>query len=202
MIGLDDADIRALGERGYLVRDGFSGARAAAAARAAALAFAEAEGLWPAGLSRGAGYRRERERRGDEIAWLTPEQAPAGLTPLLERFEALRLGLNRTAYLGLARFDLQLARYPAGARYVRHLDAFPGGPNRRLTATYYLNAGWRPEDGGLLRLHLPEGPFDLEPVLDRLVVFLSDRVEHEVLPARTPRWAVTAWYYGREDLPP
>lgn len=198
---VSDADVRALGERGVFVKDGFCGPEAAAAARAAALAIAGAGALRSAGLSRGAAYRREPETRGDETAWLLPARVPPGLAPLCERFETLRRALNRAAYLGLERFDLQLARYPAGGRYARHLDAFPGGPNRRLTATYYLNAGWRPEDGGLLRLHLPAGLVDVEPVLDRLVVFLPDRVEHEVLAAAAPRWAVTAWFYGREDVP-
>jgi SM-20-related protein len=29
------------------------------------------------------------------------------------------------------------------------------------------------------------------------VVFLSERVEHEVLPTFAPRLAVTGWFYGR-----
>jgi len=201
MIGLDDAEIRALGERGFFLRDGFLGPAAAEGVCAAARALASAGELRPAGVRRGGGYRRDPATRGDAIAWLAPADAPAGLRPLCERFEALRLGLNRDAYLGLVRFDVQLACYAPDARYARHLDAFPGGPNRRLTATYYLNAGWRPEHGGLLRLYLPDGPRDVEPVLDRLVVFRSDRIEHEVLAAAAPRWAVTAWYYGREDIP-
>ena len=46
----------------------------------------------------------------------------------------------------------------------------------------------------------PDGPVDVEPVLDRLLVFQSERVEHEVLPARAPRWAVTAWFRPRDPL--
>jgi len=37
----------------------------------------------------------------------------------------------------------------------------------------------------------------VEPTLDRLVVFLSERIEHEVLPSQAPRLALTAWFYGR-----
>ena len=91
-----------------------------------------------------------------------------------------------------------MARYTDdGARYVRHRDAFPGQGNRRLTAICYLNPDWRPEHGGMLRLHLDTGPLDVEPTLDRLVVFLSERVEHEVLPSRALRLAATAWFHGR-----
>ncbi|HLE44005.1 MAG TPA: 2OG-Fe(II) oxygenase [Methylomirabilota bacterium] len=52
-----------------------------------------------------------------------------------------------------------------------------------------------------MRLHLPEGPLDVAPVLDRLVVFLSERLDHEVLPTLAPRRAVTAWFYGRAHVP-
>ena len=79
---------------------------------------------------------------------------------------------------------------------MRHRDAFPGGDNRRVTAILYLNPDWQPEHGGQLRLHL-DPPRDVEPFSERLVVFLSDRVEHEVLPAFADRWAITAWYYPR-----
>ena len=73
-------------------------------------------------------------------------------------------------------------------------------PNRRVTAIYYANPGWRPEDGGALRLHIGEGCIDVASVLYRLLVFLSERLEHEVLPARVPRRAVTAWFRARDPL--
>jgi len=44
-------------------------------------------------------------------------------------------------------------------------------------------------------------PLDVAPVLDRLVVFLSERLDHEVLPTFAPRLAVTAWFYGRDHVP-
>ena len=70
------------------------------------------------------------------------------------------------------------ACYPGGgARYVRHLDN-PGGAGcngRLLTCLYYLNPAWRGEDGGQLRLHRRDGcVVDVEPLLDRLVLFWSE----------------------------
>ncbi|MBL8953858.1 MAG: 2OG-Fe(II) oxygenase [Myxococcaceae bacterium] len=175
-------EVEQLGERGFFVRDAF----APADLIEAALKHAHTQPLTPAGIQRGA--IKSPDVRTDLTAWL--DDAP--LTPA---FEALRQELNHTAYLGLTRFDLQLARYEPGARYVRHRDAFPGSDNRRVTAIVYLNVAWRKEHGGLLRLHV-EPPVDVEPVLNRLVVFLSDRVEHEVLPAHAPRLALTAWFYA------
>ncbi len=191
---MDDREIIQLGEQGYFLRDAFLGEAEARALAEAAERLSGEGAFTPAGVGRGADLRQEPGIRGDEICWLSPDQLPA----VHAAFDRLRQELNSGAWLGLGRFDVQLARYAgAGEGYQRHRDAFAGGPgSRRLTATWYLNPGWRPEHGGVLRLHLPAGPLDVEPRLDRLVVFRSEQVEHEVLPARAPRYAATAWYYG------
>jgi SM-20-related protein len=61
----------------------------------------------------------------------------------------------------------------------------------------YLNEGWTAEDGGALRLHLPGGPRDVLPSAARLVAFLSERFEHEVLPAQRERLSLTGWFRRR-----
>ncbi|WP_375754560.1 2OG-Fe(II) oxygenase [Corallococcus exercitus] len=196
---LTDAEVEALGSRAYFVRDGFLGEAQARAVRAAALARVEAGTLKPAGIRRGADHSLDTSVRGDHIEWVLPGAAPE-LEALWHRFQALGEAVSSGAYLGLGRFDVQLACYPGGgAHYARHRDAFPGQSNRRLTAIWYANAGWKPEDGGLLRL-FPEdagAPVEVAPVLDRLVVFLSERLEHEVLPSHASRLALTAWFYSR-----
>lgn len=95
----------------------------------------------------------------------------------------------------LGTVTLQLAAFPPQRRYTRHVDAFPGGPNRLLTLIYYLNPQWQPSHGGQLRLFLPEGPCDVNPVADRLLVFFSPSVEHEVLLSNDMRFALTMWMY-------
>jgi SM-20-related protein len=201
---LADTELRTLGERGWFVRDGLLGRPASRAVHDAIEALAATGRLRPAGLGRGAGYRVDAAVRGDAIAWIARDDAPAALVPLWDSFQALRDALNRGGYLGLARMEVQVARYPGGgAAYRRHRDAFPtppgAPPNRRVTAIYYANPAWRPVDGGALRLH-GDGtpPVDVAPRLDRLLVFLSERVEHEVLPTRAPRRAVTAWFRARD----
>lgn len=180
-----------LGRVGYFVRDGFFGPELARALRAQA----GATPLRRAGIQRGA--QLDAAVRSDEIAFLTADEAEGPLAIAVERFEALRVAMNEAAWLGLRSFDLQLARYAPGARYVRHLDAFKGQANRRLTAIAYLNEGWEPAHGGALRLFAEAGEVVIEPVLDRLVVFLSERLEHEVEEAHHERWALTAWYSPR-----
>ncbi len=195
---LRDDEIEALGTKGFFVRDAFLGQERARAIHAEAKAHAQAGGLKPAGIRRGADRTEDTSVRGDFIGWVLPEAGTA-LGSLWEAFSELGEALSAGAYLGLGRFDLQLAHYPSGgARYVRHLDAFPGQSNRRLTAIYYANPDWQPDHGGMLRLYLEDGTLDVAPTLDRLVVFLSERLEHEVLPAHAPRLALTAWYYGRD----
>ena len=202
---LSDAEIHALGERGWFLRDGVLGRPAALEIQDHVEALAAAGRLRPAGLSRGAGDRVDRAVRGDAILWVEPTAVPPELAGLWSVFIALRDALNHRAYLGLDRMEVQVARYPGdGAAYDRHWDAFqalPGGrPSRRVTAIYYANSTWSPEVGGLLRLHVSAGPIDVAPMLDRLLVFLSERVEHEVLPARAPRCAITAWFRPRDPL--
>jgi SM-20-related protein len=198
-VELTDAEVEALGARGWFLRPSFLGEARALAARDEALARVAAGTLKPAGIRRGGDRALDAQVRGDYIDWVTPE-AGSALGALWEHFRALGEALSAGAYLGLGRFDLQLACYPGGgAHYARHRDAFPGPANRRATAIWYANRDWEPTHGGVLRLH-PEGeaPVDVFPVLDTLVVFLSARLEHEVLPAHTPRLALTAWFYGRE----
>jgi SM-20-related protein len=202
---LSDAEIHALGERGWFFRDGVLGRPAAIEIQDHVEALAAAGRLRPAGLGRGADYRVDRAVRGDAILWVEPTAVPPELAGLWMAFIALRDALNRQAYLGLDRMDVQVARYPGdGAAYDRHRDSFQtlsgGCPNRRVTAIYYANSTWSPDAGGLLRLHEPAGPVDVAPIVDRLLVFLSERVEHEVLPARVPRCAITAWFRPRGPL--
>jgi SM-20-related protein len=204
-LALSDTEVEALGARGWFLRDGVLGQDAAVEIRDHIEALARSGRLRPAGLGRGAGYRVDRAVRGDAILWVDPSAVAPELAALWRTFLALRDALNREAYLALDRMEVQIARYPGGrAAYDRHRDAFaapPGGrPSRRVTAIYYANPAWTPEAGGLLRLHGDEGPVDVAPVLDRLLVFLSERVEHEVLPAYAPRCAVTAWYRPRDPL--
>ncbi|WP_164015914.1 2OG-Fe(II) oxygenase [Pyxidicoccus trucidator] len=196
---LTDDEVEALGTRGYFLRAAFLGEARARAVRDEALARVDAGGLRPAGIRRGADHARDTTVRGDLIDWVRPEPGTP-LGALWDAFRELGEALSSGAYLGLGRFDLQLACYPGGgAHYARHRDAFPGQSNRRVTAIWYANAGWASAHGGVLRLY-PEdtAPVDVEPSLDRLVVFLSEQVEHEVLPAFAPRLALTAWYYGRD----
>jgi SM-20-related protein len=193
-VELSPDEVRALGASEHFVRDGVLGEAPVVALREAAEHLhARGTAFGIAGVGRGEGHLRDARVRSDETTWLEPHTP--GFAPLFALFEDVGRALNHGAYLGLERFDVQLARYDRGSFYARHRDAFGGAAGRQVTAIYYLNPGWRPEQGGQLRLYLPN-PVDVAPQADRLVVFLSERVEHEVLPAFGIRYAATAWFHG------
>jgi uncharacterized membrane protein len=69
---------------------------------------------------------------------------------------------------------------------------------RVLSCVLYLNIGWSAQDGGTLRIHLDDGQrYDVLPIGGTLVCFLSERFEHEVLPAKRDRVALTGWFRQR-----
>ena len=85
----------------------------------------------------------------------------------------------------------------AGARYPKHLDNVAGGEDtRKLTAVYYPNAGWDvARQGGAIRLfdaleeptHVDVAPVGRDGASDRLLLFWSDLLVHEVLPMAVGR---------------
>ena len=192
-------EVRRLGDGHVVVRDHLLGASLARRSAAALRTLDEDGALTPACVGRD--RRHVPSVRGDRTAWFARCALPDALIPLWAAFEGIQHRLNQDAWLGLQRFEVQLACYPGGAHYARHTDTFAGDTSRRLTAIVYLNPGWVPGDGGELVAHTPDGPQRIEPVLDRVVVFLSDRVMHEVLPASRPRFAATAWFRGAEVVP-
>ena len=131
-----------------------------------------------------------------------------GLRMMLRQADELIAAMASTTAPALrqvaSRSRPMLACYPGGsARYLTHLDN-PGGAqanDRLLTLLLYLNASWCEADGGMLRLHRADGArVDVEPLLDRCVLFWSDhRTPHEVLPAQRARWAVSVWYCHGEQ---
>ena len=144
------------------------------------------------------GSAAARRDRGDSICWLDePLFAPE--RQLLALFENLRRNLNQSLFLGLCDLEQHYARYPAGAGYARHVDQPRGRGARRLSSIVYLNERWRESDGGVLRCATDGGDFrEIEPVGCRLVLFLTEGREHEVLPASRERLSITGWFLGRQ----
>lgn len=194
----EDTWIDTLASRDWLVLDDFMGRDVARALHGEVL------GFFASGLGRPASVGRDALRqqlpgiRQDEIVWLEEKAPTPVLGQFLERVETLRQTLNRLAYLGLRRFECHAARYRPGAFYKAHRDSFADGANRLISFVYFLNPAWVVEDAGELRLISPEER-DIAPLLDRLVLFNSRTVVHEVLPTRADRYTLTGWMYGRDE---
>lgn len=154
-----------------------------------------------AGVGRGAQQQIREGVRGDHIQWLEAGQAPA-CDHYLQAFDELRVALNQGLYLGLEDFEGHFALYPPGAFYQKHVDRFRDDDRRAVSAVFYLNQDWQAEQGGALRLYLPNGETrDVLPQAGSLLVFLSADMPHEVLPATRERLSLTGWFRRRGNGP-
>lgn len=207
-----EAVVAGLRSRGWVVVDDALPTSAVAALRDA---LGQRDDLVPAGIGRGDEHRLARSVRRDRIAWIEPDRAATA--GYLDWAEGWRQALNRELFLGLFAFEAHFARYEPGGYYRRHLDAFRGGDDRKVSTVLYLDE-WRPGDGGELLIHAPapagktDAPFvvtvdpttaavaTVEPIAGRLVVFLSEEVPHEVIPTTVDRHSIAGWYRTRAPL--
>ncbi|ARU86759.1 2OG-Fe(II) oxygenase [Pseudomonas sp. M30-35] len=153
--------------------------------------------LLPASIGRGQRQAVQEGIRGDRIQWLEPGQSHA-CDQYLAKLESLRQAINQGLYLGLEDYESHFALYPPGAFYKKHVDRFRDDDRRAVSVVLYLNQQWQAEQGGELRLHLPDGQVcDVQPQAGVLVIFLSAGMPHEVLPAQRERLSLTGWFRRR-----
>ena len=161
--------------------------------------------LRPAGIGKNSDTQVNHDIRGDCIQWLTANSASPAQRIYSQQMENLRLSFNRHLYLSLFEMENHFSIYPVGAFYRKHLDQFHTSRQRQISCVLYLNHDWQLEHGGQLRLYLDGESalpyYDIEPVAGRLVLFLSDRFRHEVLPATRERISIAGWFKTRPDQP-
>jgi SM-20-related protein len=185
-------------DRGYAIADAALPITIIDDLRERALALDGAGAMTRGGVGRGAARLDRADVRGDRLAWLADRPHDAAEAAAFALFEEVRGNCNRTLTLGLFEFESHYALYPPGALYGRHRDRFRDDDARVLSCVLYLNDGWQPGDGGALRLHFDDGgTLDVAPVGGTLVAFLSEAFDHEVLPARRTRIALTGWFRRR-----
>jgi SM-20-related protein len=155
----------------------------------------DSEYFHPAGIGREQNHQLNQFVRRDRIHWLEISYQPTQF--YLEWSERLRQFLNRGLFLGLFDYECHYSHYPDGAFYKKHLDAFKGNSNRRVSSVLYLNPAWQPGDGGELVIYAADDSAIMETVLPtfgKMVIFLSEEFPHEVLPTRCSRYSLTGWY--------
>ncbi|MFO1312530.1 MAG: 2OG-Fe(II) oxygenase [Burkholderiales bacterium] len=192
-----DALIDALAAQGYAIaREALPGP-VVRGLRERALALDAAGAFVPAGVGRGDARVARTEVRGDRIAWLSDASVDRAEQDVSAWLDALRVRCNRELMLGLEALEAHYAIYPPGARYARHRDRFRDDDARVLSCIVYLNDAWTAGDGGELRLFAGEETVEVLPEGGTLVAFLAADFEHEVLPARRERLALTGWFRRR-----
>ena len=135
----------------------------------------------------------ESSIRGDFIYWLD-RQEDRDLSPLFNLLDETVQQLKQQLFLSLSDYEFHFAMYPPGTGYEKHVDQFQGKNNRIISMLIYLNEGWKPGDGGELKIYRQDGEEILvEPIAKRLVMFKSDTVPHEVMPTRISRKSLTGW---------
>lgn len=152
----------------------------------------ESKSLVQAGI--GSGKDKKLEIRGDKIYWLSNDEQEDSIKNYFSNMNNLKDYLNRELYLGLKEYTGHYAIYPKGAFYKKHLDNIKNSNNRVVTFITYLNEDWKHESGGQLVIYLDGNRVEIEPEMGDIVCFLSDKIEHEVLEAKTNRSAITGWF--------
>ncbi|MBY8140372.1 2OG-Fe(II) oxygenase [Vibrio fluvialis] len=185
-----DALLDAIAEQGWFIWDDFLTAEQVQSLRDCA-----PENWKRARIGRNDDLQRETTIRSDKIQWLSQNMAQP-VQDYLERMEQIRQAVNRDFFLGLFEYEAHFAKYERGDFYKKHLDAFRGQENRKLTTVFYMNEAWQPADGGELKIYdLDDQLIDtVAPVAGRLVVFLSEKFPHEVLPTHADRVSIAGWF--------
>lgn len=153
----------------------------------------ENDRLRRAGIGSLGDFEVNRNVRGDEIFWLQRNQTDQPIVNFFGRIQTMMEQLNREFFLSLNDAEFHYAHYPPGTFYRRHIDQFKGRNNRQISVVLYLNDHWKPGDGGELKVYTDEGDELIAPIGNRLAVFRSDTVEHEVLPTTVLRRSITGW---------
>jgi len=191
----------ALANDGYALIQHFVDPETVAVLRQHAIRLNATGKMHRAGIGQGRRFTLSNELRGDAIHWLDDQSMDSSAQPYMDKLEFLRQNLNRTLSLGLFEFEGHYAVYPSAAFYRRHLDQFKEDDHRRVTCILYLNEGWQESDGGQLRIYLNEDNqeefLEVLPQGGLLVVFLSSRFSHEVMPANRERVSLTGWFKTR-----
>lgn len=165
------------------------------ALRAQAIDLHTSDKLTRAGIGRADDFTIKSDIRRDKTRWLSRDDAVEAA--YLDVLEGLRVRLNRALYLGLFSYDAHHAVYEPGAFYARHVDAFKGARNRVLSTVLYLNRDWGADDGGEIVLYddVTSGELaKIAPEFGTMVVFLSEDIPHEVLPAHRDRYSIAGWF--------
>lgn len=150
-----------------------------------------------AGIGTLATYQINENYRSDQILWIDRHDCSDELKAYLNFIsEDFIPKVNRELFTAIKDFEFMLAYYPSGGFYKMHLDQFKDRNNRILSMIIYLNDNWKEGDGGELVIYQNDEDKTrkvINPIGNRLAIFNSATIWHEVLPANKGRKSLTGW---------
>ena len=150
-------------------------------------------------IGNGLNQKEATSIRNSDIAWINHWDARKELTQLYNSFTELQAEFNRSFYLSLKRFESQLAFYPKGGFYKKHIDQLRDTKHRQITLILYLMDC---PIGGELVIYNQNDKNKIDTIIKpkaaQVVCFNSAKIFHEVLPTELKRYSITTWF--RDDL--
>lgn len=134
--------------------------------------------------------------RQDIISWIEDkDKSNQAVYDYLHHMQAFQQEVNQELFLSLKEFECHFAQYDKGGFYKKHLDSFKLNNKRQITTITYLNENWNTNNGGELKIYLPENKHvSIQPIAGTTIFFISTTIEHEVLPAYSRRRSITGWF--------
>jgi SM-20-related protein len=182
-----------LAENDYVVVDDFFSGNLYHSLKNYLYELSEADRLKKAGIGTQQDFQVDRSIRGDNIFWLDPAIKELAIQDFFQRMEELKSDLNRNFFLSLSGYEFHFAHYPPGTYYKRHSDQFKTRNNRLITIIFYFNNDWKLGDGGELKIFLENEEKLIAPLGNRMLLFRSEKIEHEVMTTYTDRYSLTGW---------
>ena len=188
-----EAIIDGIVDHNYAVVEGLFEQEVLSGLKQELLRLLEEEEFKRAGIGNQFNLTEEKAIRSDKIHWIENGSEQPSESAFVDRVGQFSNYLNRTCYTGIHDWEFHYACFEKGNFYKRHLDRFKNDESRKFSVVTYLNDDWKEEDGGTLVLYLPPGDVKIAPRWGTTVIFKSDLIEHEVLPANRNRYSVTGW---------
>ncbi|MGN7990098.1 2OG-Fe(II) oxygenase [Pedobacter sp. 22226] len=157
------------------------------------IALFENKKLLNAGIGNNAVINQDKLIRSDVIYWLDRKHNNQYENDFFDLMDEFVIYLNRTCYTGITGYEFHYTLYEAGTFYKKHIDQFQNNGSRQYSMVMYLNAGWKAEDGGELRIYHTDDEQNISPDNGKSVFFKSSDLAHEVLLTNTPRMSITGW---------
>jgi len=153
----------------------------------------ENKALLNAGVGNSVVINQDKLIRSDVIYWLDRKHQNKHENDFFDLMDEFVAYLNRTCYTGITGYEFHYTLYEPGTFYKKHIDQFQNNGSRQYSMIMYLNADWRMEDGGELRIYHRNEEQDITPNNGKSVFFRSSDLAHEVLLTNKQRMSITGW---------